>query len=96
MDGASDDHEEVQFWWTAHHIETLKHVTLVTTRSSGSESGRTPEWMFKPSSCKHIHPFYSCRFMSRLSSWLCKLQQTVWEFGACSRCDSTCEKGPLP
>ncbi len=39
VDGASDEgpsHEEVQFWWTARHISKGRHVTLVTTRSSGS------------------------------------------------------------
>ena len=39
VDGASDEgpsHEEVQFYWTAHHYAKGKFLTLVTTRSSGS------------------------------------------------------------
>jgi len=39
VDGACDEgpsHEEVQFYWTAHHYTTEKILTLVTTRSSGS------------------------------------------------------------
>ena len=39
VDGASDEgpsHEEVQFYWTAHHLSKGKIVTLVTSRSSGS------------------------------------------------------------
>ena len=39
VDGASDEgpsHEEVQFYWTAHHLSKGKIITLVTSRSSGS------------------------------------------------------------
>ena len=39
VDGAMDEspsHDEVQFWWTARHIDEKKMATLVTTRSSGS------------------------------------------------------------
>ena len=39
VDGAADEgpsHEEVQFWWTARHIDQKKIATLITTRSSGS------------------------------------------------------------
>ena len=39
VDGACDEgpaHEEVQFYWTAHHYKTGKILTLVTARSSGS------------------------------------------------------------
>ena len=39
LDGASDEgpsHEEVQFWWTAHHLSKGRVATLITTRSSGS------------------------------------------------------------
>ena len=39
VDGGNDEgpsHEEVQFFWTARHIETPTVTTLVTTRSSGA------------------------------------------------------------
>ena len=39
MDSAIDvgpGHLEVQFWWTARHMEVKKVVTMVTSRSSGS------------------------------------------------------------
>ena len=39
VDGTVDEgpgHLEVQFWWTARHIEEKKVVTMVTSRSSGS------------------------------------------------------------
>ena len=39
VDGASDEgpsHEEIQFLWTARHLEKDSIATLVTTRSSGS------------------------------------------------------------
>lgn len=39
VDGAGDEgpsHEEVQFWWTARHIEQGNVVTLVSSRASGS------------------------------------------------------------
>ena len=39
VDGATDEgpsHEEVQFWWTQHHLFRSKVATLVTSRSSGS------------------------------------------------------------
>ena len=39
VDGGNDEgpsHEEVQFFWTARHIEIPTVTTLVTTRSSGS------------------------------------------------------------
>ena len=39
VDGASDEgpsHEEVMFWWTVHHIENEKLVTMVSARSSGA------------------------------------------------------------
>ena len=39
VDGASDEgpsHEEVQFYWAAHHLSKGKIVKLVTSRSSGS------------------------------------------------------------
>ena len=39
VDGATDEgpsHEEVQFWWTAHHLKRGNLVTLVTSRASGS------------------------------------------------------------
>ena len=39
VDGASDEgpgHTEVQFWWTKRHLERPTHVTIVTTRNSGS------------------------------------------------------------
>ena len=39
VDGATDEvpsHEDVQFWWTRHHLFRSKVVTLIATRSSGS------------------------------------------------------------
>ena len=39
VNGASDEgpsHEEVQFYWAAHHLSKGKIATLVTSRSSGS------------------------------------------------------------
>lgn len=39
VDGATDEgpsHEEVQFWWAAHHLEEGKLASLLTSRSSGS------------------------------------------------------------
>ena len=39
VDGAGDEgpsHDEVMFWWTARHIESGNHVTLLSSRSSGS------------------------------------------------------------
>ena len=39
VDGAADEgpsHEEVQFWWTARHLEAGKLVTLMNSRSSAS------------------------------------------------------------
>ena len=39
VDGASDEgpsHEEVQFFWTLHHINTPSIVTLVSARNSGA------------------------------------------------------------
>ena len=39
VDGATDEgpaHEEVQFWWTLHHMQEGKLVTLLSSRSSGS------------------------------------------------------------
>ena len=39
VDGASDEgpsHEEVRFWWTARHLEQRNHVTILTSRASGS------------------------------------------------------------
>lgn len=57
VDGASDEgpsHEEVQFFWTLHHITTPTVVILVSARSSGAfvpEPCRTPEWMPRSSTC---------------------------------------------
>ena len=39
VDGAMDEgpsHEEVRYWWTRHHYNEGKLVTIVTTRSSGA------------------------------------------------------------
>ena len=39
VDGAVDEgpsHEEVQFWWTLEHLQSVRTATLVTARSSGS------------------------------------------------------------
>ena len=39
VEGAGDEnpsHDEVQFWWTLHHLKKKSIATLVTTRSSGS------------------------------------------------------------
>ena len=39
VDGGSDEgpsHEEVQFFWTVHHINTPSVSTLVSARNSGA------------------------------------------------------------
>ena len=39
VDGASDEgpsHDEVQFWWSLHHLKEGKLVTMLSSRSSGA------------------------------------------------------------
>ena len=38
VDGGADEdpvHEEAQYWWTRHHLETKSLATLMSTRNSG-------------------------------------------------------------
>ena len=39
VDGASDEgpsHDELQFWWSLHHLKEGKLVTMLSSRSSGA------------------------------------------------------------
>ena len=61
VDGAADEgpsHLEVQFWWTRRHLEQMKAVTLVTSRSSATQPCRASKRVSRISTCEPLYSVY--------------------------------------